>query len=92
MYRDRPADSSRNLFSPMYDGHLVRRPLEAEFDTASRLRFGVPAVAYGSAVNEEGGAGVAEWASIVVNLPMYDGHLVRRPLRRPPGERDSSSG
>jgi hypothetical protein len=56
------------------------------------LRLGVPAVAYGSAVNEEGGAGVAEWASIVVNLPMYDGHLVRRPLRRPPGERDSSSG
>ena len=36
---------------------LVRRTscpsrLEAEFDTASRLRFGGPAVAYGSAVNE----------------------------------------
>ena len=27
-------------------------PLEAQFDTASRLRFGGPAVAYGSAVNE----------------------------------------
>ena len=39
---------------------LVRRtscpsPLEAEFDTASRSRLGGPAVAYGSAVNEEGG-------------------------------------
>ena len=30
-------------------------PLESEFDTVSRLRFGVPAVAYGSAVNEETG-------------------------------------
>ena len=53
-------------------------PLEADFDTASRLRLGGPAVAYGSAVNEEGGADVAEWASIEVNLLLYDGHLVRR--------------
>ena len=30
-------------------------PLESEFDTASRLRLGGPAVAYGSAVNEETG-------------------------------------
>ena len=39
---------------------LVRRtscpsPLEAVFGTASRLRYGGPAVAYGSAVNEESG-------------------------------------
>jgi hypothetical protein len=32
------------------------------------MRFGVPAVAYGSAVNEQGGSGFAEWASIEVNL------------------------
>jgi hypothetical protein len=30
------------------------------------------------AVNEEGGADVAEWTSIEVNLLLYDGHLVRR--------------
>ena len=30
----------------------VEVELDAEFDTASRFRFGGPAVAYGSAVNE----------------------------------------
>ncbi|MEY4177618.1 MAG: hypothetical protein RLY70_1192, partial [Planctomycetota bacterium] len=33
----------------------VEVELESEFDTASRFRFGGPAVAYGSAVNEESG-------------------------------------
>ena len=33
----------------------VEVELESEFDTVSRFRFGGPAVAYGSAVNEENG-------------------------------------
>ena len=41
--------------------------LETEFDTASRLRFGGPAVAYGSAVNEETGC---KLASIVDSAPL----------------------
>ena len=33
----------------------VEVELESGFDTVSRFRFGGPAVAYGSAVNEENG-------------------------------------